>query len=128
MTKRGWYDIILEILKAAKYGKIKTHIMHQANLSHRQINKYIRLLMDKSLIENLTAKQKKPSRIIYRTTVKGLKLIEILEYLKDLCESPAKIGEGELSKRDKRIVELNLLRYIYQKKAKNKTYFEDNIV
>jgi len=107
---RDRYEIIFEILKTAMNGKLKTHIMHRANLNHSQINRYIRLLTDKGLIENLTLKQEKTSRITYRTTVKGLKLIEILESLKDLYESPAKIGGEELSKRDKRIVELNLPR------------------
>lgn len=107
---------------------MKSHIMRQANLSHRQINRYIRLLVDRGLIENVEVKHKKPNKVMYRTTVKGLKLIEILEYLKDLCKTPTKIGEEKLSKHDKRILEPNLPRYISQNKAKNKTHFEDGVV
>jgi len=88
----------------------------------------MRLLVDRGLIENVTVKHEKPNRIMYRTTVKGLKLIEILEYMKDLYKTPTKIGEEKLSKRDKRIIEPSLPRYISQNKAKNKTYFEDVVV
>ena len=39
------------ILKLATKGSKKTHIMYQANLSHSQLNKYLRILEERRLIK-----------------------------------------------------------------------------
>jgi len=86
--RRGWHDIITEILKTARDGEIKTHIMFKAGLSHNQVNRYLSFLVEKGLVENLTVKRKKSNTRLYRTTQKGVQLIEILESLRKLEGSP----------------------------------------
>lgn len=87
-NRRGWHDIIAEILKIARSGKLKTHIMFKARLSHEQANKYLPFLVNKGLIENLTVKKKKLRRKLYRTTQKGIRLMKIVESMKKLEDSP----------------------------------------
>lgn len=82
--RRDWHDIIAEILRTARDGKLKTHIMFRARLSYDQVNKYLSFLVDKGLMENLSVKKKKLSMELYHTTQKGLKLMEILELMKKL--------------------------------------------
>ena len=82
--RRDRHDIIVEILKTARNGKIKTHIMYKAKLSYAQINEYLPLLVNKGFLEPFTVKKRKVHRKLYRTTEKGVKLLEN-------CESMAKL-------------------------------------
>ncbi len=77
--RRDRHDIIVEILKTARYGRIKTHIMYKAKLSYAQINEYLPLLVDKGFLEPSTVKKRKIHRKLYRITEKGMKLLENLE-------------------------------------------------
>ncbi|MFB0514831.1 MAG: winged helix-turn-helix domain-containing protein [Candidatus Bathyarchaeia archaeon] len=82
--RRDRHDIIVEILKTARDGKIKTHIMYKAKLSYAQINEYLSLLVDKGFLELFTVKQRKVRRKLYRTTEKGMKLLENFESMAKL--------------------------------------------
>jgi predicted transcriptional regulator len=82
--RRDRHDIIVEILKTAINGKIKTHIMYKAKLSYAQINEYLALLVRKGFIEPFTMKQRKVRRKLYRTTEKGMKLLENFESMAEL--------------------------------------------
>lgn len=62
-------EILASILKVASNGALKTHIMYKANLSHRQLEKYLAFLEERGLLaqgvdENLGNR-------IYRITEKG---------------------------------------------------------
>ena len=57
--RRDRHEIVAEILNHAKGGKIKTHIMYKAKLSYAQINEYLRLLVEKGFLEDLTTKRKR---------------------------------------------------------------------
>lgn len=87
VNRRDWHDIIAEILKTTKDGKLKTHIMFKVRLSHDQVNRYLPFLVDKGFIENFTMKKKRLTMELYRTTQKGLRLMEILESMKKLEDS-----------------------------------------
>lgn len=67
-SRRGRLNIIVDILKTAKYGERKTRIMYHAKLSYAQLESYLGLLERNKLIQNLNGK--------YETTEKGLKLLE----------------------------------------------------
>jgi len=82
--RRDRHDIIVEILKTARAGKIKTHIMYKAKLSYAQINEYLPLLVNKGFLEFFTVKQRRVSRKLYRTTEKGKKLLENSESIAKL--------------------------------------------
>lgn len=77
--RRDRHDIIVEILKTARNGKIKTHIMYKAKLSYAQVNEYLPLLVTKGFLEPFTVKQRKIRKRVYRTTEKGIKLLENFE-------------------------------------------------
>ena len=82
--RRDRHEIIIEILRTARSGQIKTHIMYKAKLSYAQVNEYLPLLIDKGLLEPFTMKQRKVHRKLYRTTEKGMRLIENFESIDKL--------------------------------------------
>jgi predicted transcriptional regulator len=62
-------EILASILKVASNGSLKTHIMYKANLSHRQLEKYLNFLEERGLIaqgfdEGIGSR-------VYRITEKG---------------------------------------------------------
>ncbi len=85
--RRDRHDIIAEILKTARVGKIKTHIMYKAKLSYSQINEYLPLLVEKGFLENMTTKRKKQIVTMYRTTKKGIEYLNHLEFTNKLWKS-----------------------------------------
>jgi len=82
--RRDRHDIVTEILKTAREGKIKTHIMYKAKLSYSQINTYLQLLVEKGFLENNTVVRKKQTITLYKTTPKGVHLIENIEVVNHL--------------------------------------------
>jgi predicted transcriptional regulator len=69
--KRSRDMIISQILDICINGASKTRIVYQANLNFRTINPYIELLTKNGLIN-----VKKEQTIIYKTTTKGLDLLD----------------------------------------------------
>ena len=49
-ANRTRVEIIASILKVASNGALKTHIMYRANLSHRQLEKYLAFLEERGLL------------------------------------------------------------------------------
>lgn len=82
--RRDRHDIVTEILKTAREGKIKTHIMYKAKLSYSQINTYLQLLVEKGFLENNIVVRKKQTITLYKTTPKGVHLIENIEVVNHL--------------------------------------------
>jgi predicted transcriptional regulator len=66
--RRGSLVISVAILKAAKNCRKKTHLLSSVSLSTKQFKRYIKFLEFQGFI--------KESEKSYRTTNKGLKLIE----------------------------------------------------
>lgn len=62
-------EILASILKVASDGALKTHIMYRANLSHRQLEKYLAFLEERGLLVQATDEHR-GSRT-YEITEKG---------------------------------------------------------
>lgn len=77
--RRDRHDIVAEILKTAREGRIKTHIMYKAKLSYSQINAYLQLLVAKGFLENNTVMRKRQTITLYKTTPKGVYFIENID-------------------------------------------------
>ena len=82
--RRDRHEIIVEILKTAMNGKVKTHIMYKARLSYAQLNEYLPRLVEKGFLENQTVKRKRHDKKVFKTTLKGVKLLENFENLNSL--------------------------------------------
>ncbi|MGD8505407.1 MAG: winged helix-turn-helix domain-containing protein [Candidatus Bathyarchaeota archaeon] len=77
--RRDRHDIVAEILRTARGGKIKTHIMYKAKLSYSQINEYLNLLITKGFLENTTIQRKRQIITVYKTTKKGIEFLDHVE-------------------------------------------------
>ena len=66
--RRERHDIIMEILKLAKNGELKTRIMYKARLSFSQLEQYLNALKEADFITEESG--------IWKTTEKGLHVIE----------------------------------------------------
>jgi predicted transcriptional regulator len=62
-------EILASILNVASNGALKTHIMYKANLSHRQLERYLALLEERGLLAQLVDEE--IGSRIYRVTEKG---------------------------------------------------------
>jgi len=82
--RRDRHDIIVEILKTAAEGRIKTHIMYKAKLSYAQINEYLPLLVQNGFLENTTIRHKRHNKRVFKTTPKGHRFIENFDSMKRL--------------------------------------------
>ena len=87
-NRRSEWDIIGEILALTQKGVRKTEILYQANMSFVQLQRYLSLLLKKSLLleEEVINNNGVSSYQIYRTTSKGndllMNLNKTLSYLK----------------------------------------------
>ncbi len=77
--RRDRHDIVIEILKTAVKGNLKTRIMYKARLSYAQVNFYLPQLVESGFIENQTIKRGKRLAEVYSTTASGLKIIQNFE-------------------------------------------------
>jgi len=69
--RRDRLYIIAEILRMAKNGSLKTHLMYGANLSFAQLNDYLSFLISTGLLKTV----KEDNRSIFKTTSKGLEFL-----------------------------------------------------
>jgi predicted transcriptional regulator len=85
-NRRSELDIITEILKLSREGTKKTNILYKSNLSYAQIQSYLPFLIEKDVLEECIIKYKSKDHKYYKTTPKGLNLLEVaqktLHYLK----------------------------------------------
>lgn len=79
--RRDRHDIIAEILKTAKGGTIKTHIMYKAKLSYAQLNEYLPFLVEKGFLENLTTVKNGHMKHFLKTSEQGKDFLENLRSL-----------------------------------------------
>ena len=67
MAKRSKIEIIIDMLSSIqkKGGEIKpTHLMYKANLSHKQMKKYLEELVERNFVKN---EKKKNFSMLYYT-------------------------------------------------------------
>lgn len=69
--RRDRLYIIAEILRMAKNGSLKTHLMYGANLSFAQLNDYLLFLISTRVLKTV----KEDGRLVYKTTSKGLEFL-----------------------------------------------------
>jgi predicted transcriptional regulator len=80
MKYRSRTEIVGLILEAANGGRAtKTRIMYKAFLSFAQLREYLTTLQDNGLIEYEVGMQ------TYRTTEKGMRLLDIYEKMHELA-------------------------------------------
>jgi predicted transcriptional regulator len=76
LRKRSDIDIMANILDEARRGARKTRIMYRCNLSHRQLQAYLKLLLGMELLASQSD--------FFQTTVKGRKFVDAYRALKAL--------------------------------------------
>ena len=69
LRNRTRVEIVSSILDVAGKGALKTHIMYKANLSHRQLERYLAFLEDNGLIEKTADSD---GTRMYQATEKGI--------------------------------------------------------
>jgi len=78
-------EILGSILNVAGSGTLKTHIMYKANLSHRQLEKYLTFLEDKGLLMRFADEETGTN--MFKVTEKGI------EFLKDYAHLSEYFGQ-----------------------------------
>jgi predicted transcriptional regulator len=79
ISNRTRVEILASILQVASKGALKTHIMYQANLSHRQLEKYLVFLEERDLLAQ--GIDEDLGNRIYRITEKGFDFLQEYSHL-----------------------------------------------
>jgi len=83
IRKRSEIDIMASILNEAHEGARKTRIMYRCNLSHMQLQVYLKLLSGMGFL--VSHSEKDSSELgLFKTTAKGLKFLDAYRALKAL--------------------------------------------
>jgi predicted transcriptional regulator len=83
VRKRSDIDIMANILDAAKNGTKKTRIMYMCNLSYSQLQVYLQILCEMSLLAP-QSKENEKKQNYFKTELKGFKFLEAYRTLKSL--------------------------------------------
>lgn len=83
---RSRSEIVYQILVSAKEldGVTKTRILYKSYLSFAQLKEYLKFLIDSELLEHI------PESNTYRTTGKGIKIIETYNRMNELVSEARK--------------------------------------
>jgi len=81
--KRGKFSIIADILEIANGGAGKTQIMYRANLSFRQLENYLRLMLEIDLLDETLNNGRK----VYDATHKGINFLQHYYAIKELLKT-----------------------------------------
>lgn len=74
-------EILASMLKVASNGALKTHIMYKANLSHKQLERYLAFLEERGLLAQ--AVDEDVGNRIYRITEKGFDFLRDYSHVSD---------------------------------------------
>jgi len=80
---RSQIDIMASILDEAVKGAKKTRIMYRCNLSHRQLQRYLKLLLGMGLL-SLVSKKGSSEIVCFKTSAKGRSFLDAYRKLKAL--------------------------------------------
>jgi len=83
---RTRFEILAKMVSVASHGALKTHIMYRANLSHRQLEKYLGFLEKNGLVEQVAHED--TGNRLYHVTEKGL------EFLREYSRVSAFVAES----------------------------------
>ena len=86
-SHRSQIDIIAEILDAADGSVKKTHIMYRCNLSFKQLETYLNLLLNRGLLKRVSEEGKSSYTRSFEITGKGQILLQAYQSLKALLAS-----------------------------------------
>jgi len=81
--QRSQWDIMANVLRLAKSPESKTHIMYGANLSFRQLEKYLKLLIDSGFLSVTKEKHSKATKL-FVTTDDGVSFLEAYHKLEEI--------------------------------------------
>jgi len=98
-ARRDKLNILVEILAIARKGAPKTRIMYQANVNFAGINDYLEFLLKTHLL----TKSSGSKRITYKSTQKGLAVLDLYGQLSEL------ISEDNSFENQTRIPPIHLL-------------------
>lgn len=90
--RRHEVDIIIEILKMVKEGKIRTHIAGEARLNYARMEKYVIRLKQKGLIEESVEEH---GLTIFHTSKRGIRTINLYDKLTSQASLPSENSEGD---------------------------------
>ncbi len=74
LQNRTRIEILANVLNVAQSGALKTHIMYKANLSHKQLQRYLSYLVENRLLEQVYDVKNGDSR--FRVTSKGIQFLQ----------------------------------------------------
>jgi len=83
-SHRSQIDIIADVLRETAGGAKKTQIMYSCNLSFRQLQIYLNLLLDRGLLRKVSAKEEGRDPRLFKITSKGQTLLRAYDRLKAL--------------------------------------------
>ena len=90
VSNRSRVEILASILNVAERGSLKTHIMYKANLSHRQLEKYLGFLEQNEMLHEIVDEE--TGTRLYKLTDKGI------DFLKDYTRLSNMYGKEILRK------------------------------
>jgi len=80
---RSQIDIMANILNEAVKWVKKTRIMYRCNLSHRQLQRYLKLLLAMELLKSVSKKESDETNF-FKTSAKGRDFLDAYRRLKAL--------------------------------------------
>ena len=80
-NRRSSIEVIADMLRLGQAGK--TEIMYSANMSYRQLQKYLKFLLELKLIDKVTLGN---PMVTYRVTKKGLRLLRSIDSILEILE------------------------------------------
>jgi len=80
--RRSRSEVICDILSEALGGVNKTRLMYRCNLNFARFNRYLNELVESGLVE--CAEGNPDGLVLYKTTVKGRELLQVLRKADDL--------------------------------------------
>jgi len=83
-SHRSQIDIVADVLRETADGAKKTQIMYGCNLSFRQLQAYLVLLLDQGLLRKISETQKGRDPKFFKTTSKGKNLLRAYKRLEGL--------------------------------------------
>jgi predicted transcriptional regulator len=81
--RRSNIEIIADMLRVGENGAGKTEIMHSANMSYAQLQKYLGFMLSHGFINRV--KVGNPS-VTYQVTSKGGELLKNINYIMEILE------------------------------------------
>ena len=82
-SRRSEFQILANILELARGGVNKIRILYQVNLNYTQLTRYLSLLLEKNLLEEIRGTNHDK---VYQTTEKGLELLDKIRKVESLME------------------------------------------